>query len=214
MALVNAYCSVEELRDWNGATSTASELLLERAINACSRGIDKHCRRHFWQTTSTPRVFAPDNGYEFDLGAFNDLHQLNALATDVDGDGTFETTWTAADYELLPLNQAAGPEQRPYESIRATGTKTFPFVDSTPAATGRTGRVRISGLWGWAAVPDAVVQACILHSARIFKRKDSPEGVSGWGAFGDIRIGRTDPDVIGFLEDYRLGRKVGVVRIR
>lgn len=214
MALVNAYCTVDELREWNRATSSMAELVLERAINACSRGIDKFCRRHFWQSTSTPRLFAPDNAYEFDFGAFNDLHQLDALATDTAGNGTFDVTWAAADYELLPLNPDSGPERQPYTSIRRAGSKTFPYLTSNPADTGRSGRVRITGIWGWDEVPADVVQACLLHAARIYKRKDSPEGVAGWAEFGAIRVGRTDPDVVGFLDPYRLGRKVGLVRIR
>lgn len=212
MTVVNGYCELAELMSWNSANLAKDEATLERAIGSCSRGIDRYCRRHFWQSASLPRLFAPDNPDEFDFGAFNDLHQLDALATDTAGDGTFETTWAAADYELMPFNQLAAPEQRPYESIRQTGTQPFPYL--VQGGTGRAARVRITGLWGWAALPQPIVQATLMQSARIFKRKDSPEGVAGWGAFGDIRVGRTDPDVIGMLEDYRLGRRVGMVRIR
>lgn len=214
MALVNPYCTLDELQGWNRANAPVSQPDLERAINACSRGIDKYCRRHFWQTESIPRLFAPDNAYEFDFGAFNDLHQLDALATDTAGDGTFDVTWSADDYELLPLNPDAGPERHPYESIRRVASKTFPYLTSNPADTGRSARVRITGIWGWEAVPDAINQACVMHAARIFNRKESPQGVAGWGDFGAIRVRSSDPDVINFLEDYRLGRKVGLVRIR
>lgn len=213
MAITNGYCTLAQLEEWNGAKKAVSKLTRELAIAASSRGISKWCRRNFWQSTSLPRLFAPDNAYEFDFGAYNDLHQLDALATDATSDGTFETTWSAADYELLPLNPLAGPEQQPYTSIRSTGNKAFPFLSTTVGEKGRSGRVQITGKWGWAAVPDAVIQACLLQAARIFTRKDTPQGEAGWADFGRVTMG-TDPEILGLLEDYRLGPKVGMVRIR
>ena len=209
--LADAYCTVDELVAHNSATSSAAVSVLERAIKACTGGISQYCSRNFSLTASTALLFALDNAYEFDLGPFNDLVTLDALATDATGDGTFETTWTSADWELLPLNVASGPEQRPYTRIRACGSKTFPYL--APGETGRTGRVRLTATWGWPAIPDAVRQACLLHSARIFNRKESPQGVIGWGDFGAVRVRNTDPDVIDLLADYRLGPRVAWVRI-
>jgi hypothetical protein len=39
-----------------------------------------------------------------------------------------------------------------------------------------------------------LVEAEIIYAARLYTRKDSPEGVAGWGELGVIRI-RDDPDL-------------------
>jgi hypothetical protein len=44
-------------------------------------------------------------------------------------------------------------------------------------------------------LPDAVYQACLLHAARLYRRRDSLDGTVGWGDLGVIRVGRVDPDV-------------------
>lgn len=204
MAIVNGYAETEELRDWNSATQSTATANLERAINSASRAIDQYCQRHFYPdgTLAVPvaRRFASPCGSSLDFGAFNDLaDDTITVKSDATGDGTFETTWASTDYELRPLNPTAGPEPRPYTSLAAIGSRTFP----TATSTGRSAQIEITGVWGWPAVPDAVHQACLLLASRIFKRKESPEGVAGFGEFGQIRVRATDPDVMALLDPYR-----------
>lgn len=209
MAIVNGYCNEDELLEWNRAGVTVNSLMLQRAIEACSRGIDNFCQRTFFQATGA-RLFDarweddPRTGVcvqVIDFGPFNDLVEIGTLKTDDDRDGVYETTWAAGDYQLLPLNPTAGPEPRPYDQVRATNTRAFP----DPAGPGRIGLVQITGdPWGWPGIPTGVNQACVLHAARIFNRKESPQGVAGWGEFGAIRVRSTDPDVIDLLEPYQL----------
>ncbi|MBL7492517.1 hypothetical protein, partial [Frankia sp. AgW1.1] len=65
-------------------------------------------------------------------------------------------------------------------------------------------RIRVTARWGWPAVPDDIVQAAQIQATRLFKRKDSPEGVAGSADWGVIRIGRTDPDVAALTGPYAL----------
>jgi len=44
-------------------------------------------------------------------------------------------------------------------------------------------------------LPDAAHQACLLHAARLYRRRDSLDGTIAWGDAGAIRVGRFDPDV-------------------
>src|SRR5215467_7575010 len=44
-------------------------------------------------------------------------------------------------------------------------------------------------------VPDAVHQACLLHSARLYRRRDTVDGTIGWGDLGVVRIGSRDGDI-------------------
>lgn len=202
MAIVNGYCTLEELQAWNTATSTPNIAIQERVVTASSRAIDQFCQRHFWQTAvGTIRTFpSPRDLRILRLGEFNDLVSIASLRTDEAGDGTFETVWSASDYDLLPLNPSGAPEQRPYTSLRATGVgRWFP----TPTCTGRAARVEITGVWGWPAIPADVTQACLILAARFYKRKDSPDGISNWGDIGVIRVTRADPDVTALLDPYR-----------
>ena len=64
--------------------------------------------------------------------------------------------------------------------------------------------VRVTGVWGWSAVPTAVKQATVIQAARIFKRNDSPTGIVGFGDMGAIRVGvQLDPDVKHLIDVYR-----------
>jgi len=47
---------------------------------------------------------------------------------------------------------------------------------------------------------DETQEAILLMASRLYKRKNSPEGVAGWGDLGVIRIISTDPDITRLLE--------------
>jgi hypothetical protein len=69
--------------------------------------------------------------------------------------------------------------------------------------------VKVTGSWGWSAVPTSIKQATIIQAARIFKRNDSPLGVAGFGDFGVMRVsGSIDADVRQLIEPYRLLRNL------
>lgn len=65
-------------------------------------------------------------------------------------------------------------------------------------------RVRVTAKWGWPAVPDDVRQACLIQASRLFRRKDSPEGVMGGSEWGVVRVSRVDPDAKALLDPYCL----------
>jgi hypothetical protein len=60
------------------------------------------------------------------------------------------------------------------------------------------------------ATPDAtpgtrhpeVTEAILLLAQRLNSRRNSPEGVAGWGDLGVIRILATDPDITALLERH------------
>lgn len=43
--------------------------------------------------------------------------------------------------------------------------------------------------------PPELRQACLLRVRRLLARRDSPVGVVGFGDYGAVSVGRTDPDV-------------------
>lgn len=48
----------------------------------------------------------------------------------------------------------------------------------------------------------AVVQAVLMLAARLYKRRQSPEGVAGWADQGAIVVVARDPDVERLIEPY------------
>lgn len=207
MALTNCYVSLVELASYSGTDYATDEPVRERAVDTASRWIDEYCGRHFYQATATARTFEPCSPYAVDFGC--DLVSVTSFKTDVNGDGTFETTLSASDYELVTstgsYNPAAVGEAWPYRKARILGTASFPI----PTWNGRRNLIQVTGTWGWSAVPSAIEQATLLLAGRLLARKDAPFGVV---AAGDLafRTGRMDDDLVNILRPYRVQGGVGI----
>ncbi len=64
--------------------------------------------------------------------------------------------------------------------------------------------VRVTARWGWPAVPDEVALATQLLAARLYRRKDSPQGVISSADWGSVRVARVDPDVESLISHLML----------
>ena len=51
-------------------------------------------------------------------------------------------------------------------------------------------------------LPDLVHEACLLHAARLYRRRDSLDGTVGWGDMGVVRVGPKDPDIETLIAPY------------
>ena len=153
MTIVNGYATLAEFKAYAkiDSTDTNDDAVIEDIIEGISRQIDLYCGRVFFITTATARYYRADEG---DLLLVDDVASTTsfAIATDNDGDGTFENTWTAADYNLLPYQSTNG---EPFTMIETSAQGAFAF------STLRKGN-KITALWGYAAVPDNVKQACLI----------------------------------------------------
>jgi len=206
MAITNGYATQTELVSYIASANNQALIAtdnrgteLDAAISTVSRAIDQFCGRVFWDAGSaTARVFRADRTSVIDVDEFSTAAGL-VIATDTGGDGTFDTTWTASDYQLEPLNGIRdGRTGWPYRTVRAVAGLSFP-VDWQGQA-----RVQITAQWGWAAVPDEVHQACLIWAHRLLRRSESPEGVAGFGDFGAVRLTSVDRDVETLLTPFRL----------
>ncbi len=190
------YATETQLREQlSDDSSLLSPALLDRAVTASSRAIDHFCGRRFWaDATAVARVYRPTDPT---LAWVDDISTTTGLvvATDTTGDGAYDTVWDAGDYELEPPNADAGGGAYAWWRIAATGAKTFPAVGRS-----RRTSLQVTAAFGWSAVPVEIEQACLLKAASLFKRKDAPFGVAGFGEFGPVRISRRmDPDVAELL---------------
>jgi len=195
-ALNKLYCTPAELKSRVGITDSLDDDQIIAACEAVSRWIDGWCDTRFYRATAT-RTFEPTSLYCLPVP---DLVSITTLKTDVAGDGTFETTWSASDYQLLPLNPGDAPETRPYNEIKAVGTQTFPVPYWSPNS--RSDRVEIVGVWGWPAVPDAVKHAAAVMSSDYLKLGGMSWGVQSYGDYGAVRA-RPNPVALGLLAPYR-----------
>lgn len=195
MTGVNEYATSEQLKATLELTGeTFADADIGRALTAASRGLEQLCGRRFWADENADQVrhYTPEHPCYLRI---DDLIELTSLATDEDGDGTFETTWTVnTDFLLEPLNAAA--DGRPWEEIRAhpIGRFRFPCLPRS---------VEIHGRFGWADVPDVVTAATIIIATKLLKRmREAPFGVVQFGMEGGaVRIARTDPDVMFLVGD-------------
>jgi hypothetical protein len=176
--------------------------MLTSAINAASRQIDGACDRVFYSESGV-RVYVPESSI---LVKTDDILTITKLETS-SGDG-FTVEIPATDFQLEPLNNRVGGQVFPASRIRATGAFLFP-VFSQRSVNLDEATVRVTGTFGFTPVPDAVKQAALLLSIRIFKRLDSPLAVAGFGDMGVVRVGRTDPDVMALLSPFVRMRNVG-----
>lgn len=193
MTIINGYTDLNTLKLSLKITDNVDDAWLTICINAASRAIDNFCERVFYQTSAT-RVYAPNDNFVTEI---DDLVTLTTLKTSTNVDGVFDQTWKVNDYQLEPLNGIAGGIPSPRNLVRAVNDYWFPTA-------GQEATVQIVGTFGWAAIPDAIEQACILQSARYFKRGDSPMGVAGFGeGMGVVRLSRIDPDIATLLEPYQ-----------
>jgi hypothetical protein len=204
VSLVNAYVSLADVKTALRIPSadTTDDLMLTSAINAASRQIDGACDRVFFSESGS-RVYVPESSI---LVKTDDILTVTKLETS-SGDG-FTVEIPAADFQLEPLNNRVGGQAFPANRIRATGAFLFP-VFSQRSVNLDEATVRVTGTFGFTPVPNAVKQAALLLSIRIFKRLDSPLAVAGFGDMGVVRVGRTDPDVMALLSPFVRMRNVG-----
>lgn len=195
MALTNAYTTLQTVKAALRITDNVDDTLIENAINTASRMVDGYCQREFYNAGTAARVFAASDELYVDI---DDLAGTAiTLQTDDQANGAFDITWTPSDYQLEPLNGKLAGQAWAYTRIRAAENYLFPVENGLAL-------VKVTGVWGWPAVPQAIEYATIMQSQRLFKRLDSPTGILGFGDMGAVRVTRQlDPDVAEMVNPFR-----------
>jgi hypothetical protein len=178
------YITLAELKDLVDVEDTVDDVLLSLLPSATSRAVDRCAGRQFGQV-ATVEARRYKVRYSRTRGTWrviiDDLQDETGLV--------FPNT----SYDLGPDN--ADKLGKPWT-----------FVDFTedPEADA-AGKVSLTALWGWSAIPDAVPMATLLQGNRWSSRKDSPFGIAGSPDTGtELRLlARVDPDVVVSLRNYR-----------
>lgn len=176
------------------ADDVSRDVLLNSALAASSRGIDNATGRRFWLDPAavqrtfrlSGRVVCEADG---DLLLVDDIGSITGLVVEAGSGGSYTAV---TGYETSPDNALA--DGKPITGLlRVNGTW----------GTATT-RVRITARFGWPAVPEDITEAAMIQASRLYKRKDSPEGIIGSAEWGVRNLSRRDPDVWALIEPYIL----------
>lgn len=198
--MANEYGDLPTLRRRVGleASDTTQDADLTSALAAASRSIDKTCGRRFWlDPTVTQRVYNPRGKVVCDEDGetllVDDIGSATGLVVET---GPADGPWTAVTgYETTPDNALL--DGKPVAGLlRPNGFWSW--------ARGSTTRVRVTARHGWPEVPPDITEAALLQATRLYKRKNSPEGILGSAEWGVVRLSRRDPDVWNLLEPFLL----------
>ena len=197
MTITNGYATLTQVKsvDVLNFSDSTHDTNLELIIEGVPRSIDVEAGRIFYATASQTRYFTAK---ENDVLSVTDISSASGLAiyTDDDGDGVFENTWSSTDYVLAPYNALTDGE--PAEFIETTRTGSYRFPVGVPRG------VKITGTFGYPAIPPQIKYACIQQSARLYQRLKTALGVAGASATGTITftMPKLDPDVEAMLKAY------------
>jgi hypothetical protein len=215
------YISMEELKsslnDVSGQSKDDYEY--QRACITSTTLIHDLCGQHFMQVIE-PRTYSYDSIYELFIDPIVP-GSITEFALDYEGNGDYNTIWTEGqDFQTLRYSEQYNPrnlgEARPHDFVRVLlngvdagvtpGGEMLPFVWAyTP-----NNRVKITGTWGWAEIPQNVTHAALLLAVDLFKMKDAPWGIAGMGELGMVKT-QANPEVMELLAKYREPRNlVGV----
>jgi hypothetical protein len=195
VALTNAYCTLQEVKNALAIEDPQDDLAIEAAILATSRMIDDYTGRFFYkdgsQASPVVRYYTAKDWWTTNV---DDIIYINEIATDDNFDQLYTTVWATSDYMVEPVNN---PRRGwPWTRLLAIGSYIFP--SNLPQS------VRVTGVWGWTAIPEEVKMACRLQAARFFVRRQSPFGIAGSPEIGTVRLSsRLDPDVELLLKPFR-----------
>ncbi|MFF3346081.1 phage gp6-like head-tail connector protein [Streptomyces sp. NPDC002779] len=192
--MANEYVTLAELKSQFGVEpdDDSRDTVLNRARASASRSIDSTTGRRFWldatpvQRTFTPRgrIVRDDDG---ELFLVDDIGSAEGLIVETGS----SASWSAVTgYETSPDNALA--DGRPITGLRR--------VLGTWGTS--TSRLRVTARFGWPAVPDDIHEAALILASRLYKRKDSPEGIIGSAEWGVRNLSRRDPDVWNLIEPY------------
>lgn len=195
MPISDAYCDNTKYKAIIGKLSGDNDSEIDAQLLAGSRYIERKLGRFFNKDgTALTRLYVPG---EVAYGAVLQVNDMAAAPTliriDADRSGTYETTLAATDYELLPRNALRGPEVQPYRQIRLLSGGAY-------TAWNLDGLVEVTAVWGWPAVPEAIIQG--LCQVVAILRLESPRATMQLSQGFDSAIGasREAQDIVEQLQ--------------
>ena len=198
-----SYATLAEFKSAVGITDSVDDTPLQSVLDATDALIDLYTDRKQGFGTATETRYYTATEWQYTI--IDDLVSITTLTTDDNGDGTYPTTWTAGtDYNLAPGNAAL--DGWPYTQIDVSVT----YPRNFPRDVYRG--VKVVGVFGWPAVPQAVKQAALIQAGAVWSSRTSPFGVIGSADLGGLlrQTRALHPEAQVLLEAYR--RREGLAR--
>ena len=195
--MATTYALLDDVKDALRISDDHDDVVLAGIIESASRSIDQYCDRYFGQTgtTASPvqRLYRATGTRQV---LIDDLVTLTDLEVDYSGYAETFTSLGADGVIKQPVNAATLVPPQPFTVLLAKPRTVLP----TPP-----GWVRVSGVWGWPAVPQQIRDACVLQTVRLFKSRDVPLGVMGGSEMlAPMRLpGGLHPDARILCEPFR-----------
>lgn len=200
---VQNYITEDEFRAYIRDTTTVDADAINNAIDSASRRVEGICGRHFYQHTDV-QYFSPDPGNLWRLKLDDmDLATTDGLTVqcEFDNTGTYSTTYAfGTDFIAQPINQSVnGIEDWPFTELQTLG-KIWPMR----VAGFYRDTVKVTGTWGWPAIPAAVKRATAIIAVQQYKQPaDAPFGYVGLNGWGPTQVKGTSNAVLDMLQPYK-----------
>jgi hypothetical protein len=187
------YASLDDIKGWlriPTSDTVDDDRLLSRLASA-SRGVDKDTGRprgYGRDRVASSRIYRP---HHEELLSVDDIATATGLVVEIGRDNT----WSGIDgslWDTLPENASA--DERAIETLRRL-VGTWPMWGMQ--------RIRVTAVWGWPSVPAGIQEATVLRASRLFRRRDTPEGIKGFGDLGVMRLSRYDSDYDNLIDPFK-----------
>jgi hypothetical protein len=188
LALLDSYCTAAEYRSRVNMLDTASDVEILAQLTSTSRFLERELRvapgyfnatavgqiRYFEPVLIANRLFrlVDEDGFQHCLTAIAN----DGVAVDTDGDGVYNYTVDPTGESWVVARPYNAPDLgRPWESLEilSLSAATFSYWPNYPRG------VRITGTWGWTAVPGTIKELVVKMTRDI---RDSEEA----GAAGSL----------------------------
>ena len=176
-----------------GASDTSRDLDIAAWITTASGQIDQMTGTQFG-TAGNPaaaRIYTAPQSQSLWVDPFTDTTGLT-VATGIRG--TFPIV-------IDPSYIVPWPQNAPARGLAYTRID-IPYYFYQQFGTQPT--VQVTAVWGYDFVPPQVEAACRLMAARLYKRRESLEGVLAPAEWGAVRVSKQDPDVLALLAPYTI----------
>lgn len=204
MAIDDAYATAAEYRARTNKSDATDDATILAQLKSVSRWIEHYTGRIFNQSAgATARYFDGDGGERLFVA---DLVSIDSsgLKVDEDYDGTYELTVLSTNYFLRPYNAAEIAE--PYTSIELAQYSSNSQLSAFPSALRN---VKITGTWGFPAVPASVKEAAVAIARGIRDMEEAGFTLTLENVDAAIALSPRIPTICrDLLDRYRLERMV------
>lgn len=202
MARSDPYLTVADFKEAVGKETDEDDATILRALKSASRQIDGYCGRFFGQSADDEIQYITARAWYSRYGMYAsgvaveapEFVTLSEIAFD-DGSLLYADVVDAESYSFLPAESVNLSE--PYSAIDLATNIGWP--------TGRN-YVRLTGTFGWPAVPDVIMEATHLIANRLRSLWTAPFGATGAGEMGSglNMTAALTPMIREMIEPYRI----------